>query len=274
VVFDPNPDALEAMAHKGAAVAENREDLVAKLDGNCIIWLMIPSDFVGAEVTSLLEILRPGSLIIDGGNSNFNLTIQRSEEAKLKGVNFLDVGTSGGIMGLENGFSMMVGGDVSSVESIQPILEVLSQPSGGYCHFGKTGSGHFIKMVHNGIEYGMMQAYAEGYRLIHDNLSFQNVNLESVAEVWQKGSIVQSGLNRLIQQIYSNNPQLDGIDGYVADSGEGRWTLELAEKLGVEMPVLEKSIDVRTRSQNGTTNYSTKLLAAMRNAFGGHAINK
>lgn len=274
VAHDPNHDAVEAMAKIGAIAAENRQDLVQKSGDSAVIWLMIPSQFVGDEVSSLLEHMSDGMTLVDGGNSNFTLSMERTGQCQEHGVSFIDIGTSGGILGLTNGFSMMVGGDADKVAAISPLLDVLSQPHGGYHHFGPAGSGHFVKMVHNGIEYGMMQAYSEGYQLLKENSQFPGLDLAAIAHVWQQGSIVESGLNGLIEKIYQQNPYLDGIDGYVADSGEGRWTLEQANTNGVDMPVLRDAIAVRIKSQNGDTNYATKLLASMRNAFGGHAVNK
>ena len=274
VVLDPNHDAVVAMVQKGATSASSRDDLVAQLGSEAVVWLMIPADAVGDEVTALLKVIPEGTTLVDGGNSNFNDTITRANQCADHGVSVVDVGTSGGILGLKNGFSMMVGGEEAAVLKIQPLLEVLSKPSGGYHHFGPVGAGHYVKMVHNGVEYGVMQAYAEGYQLLKENKHFSALDLCSVASVWQRGSIIQSGLNGLVAQIYEQNPDLDGIDGYVADSGEGRWTLEEAEKNNIEMPVLRDALDVRKQSQNGNTSYATKLLAGMRNAFGGHSVNK
>lgn len=274
VAHDPNREAVNAMAAIGAIAADNRQDLIQKTGEDAVIWLMIPSDFVDDEINALLEHMPAGATLIDGGNSNFTLSVERARLCADHGISFIDVGTSGGIMGLTNGFSMMVGGDTEKVEAIAPLLEVLAQPHGGYKHFGPAGSGHFVKMVHNGIEYGMMQAYAEGYHLLKQNHQFPNLDLAAVAHVWQQGSIIDSSLNGLIENVYHDNPNLDGVDGYVADSGEGRWTLQQANANGIDMPVLREAIVVRTKSQNGDTSYATKLLASMRNAFGGHAVNK
>jgi 6-phosphogluconate dehydrogenase len=194
------------------------------------------------------------------------------KQAEQQGVQIVDVGTSGGIWGEDNGFSMMVGGDGPTVERLTPLFDELAKPSGAWHHFGPTGTGHFVKMVHNGIEYGLMQAYAEGYRLIKEG-PFDGVDLGKVAEVWQHGSINQSFLNGLIEHMLKENPELAGVEGKVAESGEARWMLETAQELGIPTPVIQQALDVRLASQNGETNFATKLLAQLRNEFGGHHVN-
>ncbi len=273
VVTDLNKSFVELSVKLGAIEAAERNDLVAKLDGQKIVWLMIPSQFVQAEVDALVKVLPEGSIIIDGGNSNYLESIKRAEQAKAKGIHFIDVGTSGGILGLEHGFSMMVGGDAVAFSQIQPLIEALAQP-GGWGHFGPAGSGHFVKMVHNGIEYGMMEAYAEGYRILKEGHDFGQLDLAKIGEVWEHGSIIASSLNSLTAKVLLANPELTGIEGVVAQSGEAKWTLDAAAAKGIEAPVIQASLDVRSASGNGTVNFATKLLAAMRNAFGGHDINK
>jgi 6-phosphogluconate dehydrogenase len=273
VVYDNNIDAIDACIQKGALGANNRENLVEQLGSSPVVWLMIPADFVQSEVEAYCEILPKGSILIDGGNSNYQKSIERAQSASEYGVNFVDVGTSGGVLGLENGFSLMVGGERTCFEYIEPILQVLAQPKGGYSYMGPSGYGHYVKMIHNGIEYAIMQAYAEGYDLLKYG-PLPSINLPAVSDVWQKGSIIDSTLNGLISNILINNPELEGIDGYVAASGEGQWTYEVAQKSNVAMPALKSALGVREDSQNGQVNYSTRLLAAMRNAFGGHNINK
>lgn len=271
VVFDVNQDAVSALVEKGAHGASDRSDLVSQLSP-VVIWIMIPSQFVDAELKTLLDILPSGSILIDGGNSDFRLTRQRAALCKEKSVTWIDVGTSGGVLGLEHGFSMMIGGDKGAVESIEPLFSTLAQKD-GWKYFGPSGSGHYVKMVHNAIEYGLMESYAEGYRMLKDG-AYKDLNLGAAGEVWKHGSIISSLLNDLTVEAITENPELSGIDGFVAESGETRWTLEAAKELGIELPAIQAAFQVRIDSQEGNTNYATKLLAAMRNKFGGHAINK
>lgn len=274
VAYDPNPDAVASSVEMGAEGAASREELVAKIGTHHpIVWLMIPADYVQKEVEAYCKLLPPGGILVDGGNSHFEASIGREKLCAQHKINFTDVGTSGGILGLENGFSMMVGGDKQVFEHIKPLLEVLAAPSARFDYFGPAGSGHYVKMVHNGIEYAMMQAYAEGYDLLKYG-PVKDLDLKKVANVWQGGSIVQSTLNELIEKILQENPELEGVSGYVADSGEGRWTFETAKSVDVPMPALEKALDMRHASQKGYSTFATKLLAAMRNKFGGHPINK
>jgi 6-phosphogluconate dehydrogenase len=273
VVTDINADAVAAMAQAGATPAKNRAELVSLLPGQAIIWLMIPSNFVGEELDRFAELLPAGSVLIDGGNSDFRLTVQRSGKLAAKNITLIDVGTSGGILGLTNGFSMMVGGPTEAVETIASVLDTLAAPRGAHHHFGGSGAGHYVKMVHNGIEYSLMQAYAEGYQLLAEG-PVKQLDLAAVADVWQHGSIIASGLNELIAGIYRENPKFDGIEGYVAQSGEGVWTSEVADASGVPMPALEAALNTRAASEAGHVNHATKLLAALRNAFGGHNLNR
>lgn len=273
VVFDVSEEALKSAVEAGATSADNREDLVAKLGEKPIVWLMIPSQFTTQEVQHFSELLPPHSVLIDGGNTNYQETLQHSELLQQKDIELVDIGTSGGVLGLKNGFSLMVGGEKTTYLRIAPALDALVQPNGAHAYMGPTGYGHYVKMVHNGIEYGVMQALAEGYQLLKDG-PMPNIPLENVSEVWQKGSIIESTLNRLIEEIMQENPNLDGVDGYVADSGEGQWTLEAAEQAKINMPALKNALMVRRASQSGDTSYATQLLAALRNKFGGHAINK
>jgi len=271
VAYDPNEDARAVAESTGVQAVESREFLVGSQEQQ-IVWLMIPSKFVDEELDELLKIVSNEAIIIDGGNSDFRLSKQRAVRAAKHGVQFVDVGTSGGILGLEHGYSMMVGGDSKSVKTLSPILTSLSPPNGWH-HFGESGSGHYVKMVHNAIEYGLMESYAEGYRLLNEG-PYKELNLAAAGRVWQQGSIIQSLLNGLTAEALSENPKLDGIDGFVHESGEARWALELAKELKVETPSISAAFDVRLRSQKGEVNFATKLLAAMRNKFGGHAINK
>jgi len=273
VAFDVNTDAVARAAEAGAIPAESREDVVAKLGDQPIIWLMIPSDFVKSEIDQFAAILPAGAVVIDGGNTNYEGTMYHAGILAEKGIDLIDIGTSGGVMGLEHGFSLMVGGSYENYERIQPALDALALPGGIYGYMGPTGYGHYVKMIHNGVEYGIMQALAEGYHLLKQG-PLQDVPLPAVAEVWQHGSIIESTLNKLVLEIMQENPELEGVDGYVADSGEGRWTLDAAQARDIQMPVLADALRVRVESQQGNVSYATQLLAAMRNKFGGHAINK
>lgn len=272
VVTDINQAAVQRAASLGASPVISREDMLENLDNPAVIWLMIPSDLVQTEIDAWLQLLPPKSILIDGGNSDFRQTRTRAELAARKQVDLIDIGTSGGVSGLKNGFSMMIGGSNEAFALIEPIIASLAQPD-GYRHFGESGSGHFIKMVHNAIEYGIMESYAEGYRMLVDG-PYESLDIAAISKVWQHGSIIGSALNQDIQEILHENPTLDGFDGFVSESGEARWTLELAEERNIPMSAIKAAFDVRIASQAGDTNYGTKLLAAMRNKFGGHNKNK
>jgi 6-phosphogluconate dehydrogenase len=272
VVFDVDAAAVASLAQNGAMAAANRAELVSKLGDQVIIWLMIPSQFVDEEIRTLLDIVPAGSILIDGGNSDYRLTQARAKLCASRQVQLIDVGTSGGILGGETGFSMMVGGNATAVAAITPVLETLAQPDGWH-HFGASGSGHYIKMVHNAIEYGLMEAYAEGYRLLKEG-PYDALDLAAVGNVWQHGSIISSLLNELTASALAEDSQLENIDGYVAESGEARWALETARERQIPLPAIEAAFQVRLDSQAGKTNYATKLLAVMRNKFGGHVVNK
>ena len=239
-----------------------------------IVWLMIPADNVDTELQDWMNILPPQSIIIDGGNSKFVDTQRRYETVTAKNMQYLDIGTSGGVHGLSNGFSMMIGGPNNAYDAIVPIVEVLAAPRGAFQYFGPSGSGHYVKMVHNAIEYGMMESLAEGYRMLEEGAYKGQLDLAAAGEVWQHSSVITSWLNELARDALKESPTLEGVDGFVAESGETRWTLENAKDHGLELPSIAASFDVRLRSQNGETHFGTKLLAAMRNKFGGHAINK
>ena len=270
VVLNRSPGPVAEAVKLGAASAKDYEDLVGQLDP-VVIWLMLPENITEEHFNKVLPLMPKGSILIDGGNSNFNKSIDRASRAEKVGVHFLDIGTSGGILGRTHGYALMIGGDAKAAASLSPIFDSLA-PKDGWGHFGPPGSGHYVKMVHNAIEYGMMESLAEGYRLLKEG-HYKDIDLAKVGDVWQHGSIVESLLNELTRQALSENPELSGIDGVVAESGEARWTLELASKLGLPMPSIQSSFDVRLKSQAGDTNYATKLLAAMRNKFGGHEIN-
>ena len=288
VVIDHHQENIDAATARGAEAAADRPELVAKLglkpgdvalpSGQpAVVWLMIAAHAVDAELEAWLGLLPVGSIIVDGGNSDFRDTLRRAKTCQGRGVQLVDVGTSGGILGMANGFSMMIGGEQAAYQTVTPLIHALAQPD-GYAHLGPTGAGHYIKMIHNAIEYGVMESYAEGYRLLHDGAHFEGLDLAKIAEVWQHGSIVASGLNALIAQVLAKNPQLDGIDGFVHESGEARWTLETAaaEQPPLPMPAIQSALDARLASQQqpAARNFGTKLLAAMRGAFGGHQLNQ
>ncbi len=274
IALDGNESAQAEASGFGVVIANNREEALAKVnEAQIIIWLMIPASAVDDELNEWLKLLPPNSIIIDGGNSDFRNTIKRAEKTNTKKINLLDVGTSGGVLGSANGFSMMVGGDRSAYTAITPLMDSLAKPRGGHNYFGESGTGHYIKMVHNAIEYGIMESLAEGYRVLKDG-PIKNIDLGAVGDIWQKASIISSDLNGLVAQIMHENPNLDGIDGYVAESGEARWTLEVAKENNITMPAINKAFEVRLQSQQGNVNFATKTLAALRNKFGGHKINK
>jgi 6-phosphogluconate dehydrogenase len=273
IAHNRSKSSVEEAVSLGMKPAYTKEEVVKSFGkSQVIIWLMIPSDTVDYELNEWLKIIPKKSIIIDGGNSDFRLTKKRAKLVTKKGSILMDVGTSGGIWGYKNGFSMMVGGDKKSFEKIKPVLKTLAQPEGAYYHFGESGAGHFVKMTHNAIEYGMMESLAEGYRLLKEG-PYKNLDLFSAGDVWQHHSVVTSWLNELTRDALKENPKLMGIEGFVAESGEARWALETAKNFKIETPSIQAAFDVRLNSQKGKINFATKLLALMRNAFGGHKIN-
>jgi 6-phosphogluconate dehydrogenase len=257
----------------GAIPAYDKQAVINAFNGQPVtLWIMIPAEVIDSELDIWLTILPKDSVIIDGGNSDYRGDKTRSDRAKAAGCKMLDIGTSGGVWGLVNGFSMMVGGDEGSYKSIIPVLDTLSVPRGGHQYFGESGAGHYVKMVHNAIEYGMMESLAEGYRMLKEG-PYEKIDLAAAGDIWQQSSVVTSWLNDLTRQALHENPELNDISGIVAESGEARWTLETANQLGIPLPSIQASFDVRLKSQKGEINFTTKLLAAMRNKFGGHDIN-
>jgi 6-phosphogluconate dehydrogenase len=273
VVFDRSADAVAKYAQLGAKPVADLHKLVAALKGPRIIWIMVPAgEPTEATINSLVPLLSAGDIIIDGGNSNFHDTIRRGEQLAKSKVEFIDCGTSGGVWGLENGYCLMVGGTDAAVKHCEPIFTALA-PDKGYAHVGPTGAGHYVKMVHNGIEYGLLQAYAEGYEILHASKTFPRLDLEQIANVWQYGSVVRSWLNELAASAFSRDAGLGDIKGWVADSGEGRWTVQEAIDLDVPAPVITLSLQTRFRSRQ-TDSFGAKVIAALRNEFGGHAVKK
>ena len=274
VGFDPNADARKALEGDGGGSADSLEALVAALPAPRALWMMVPAGKITDQtVESLAGLLAPGDVVIDGGNSNYKDTLRRAEALAGKQVGYVDCGTSGGVWGLAEGYSLMVGGDKATVDRLRPLFETLAPATDrGWGHVGPVGSGHFTKMVHNGIEYGLMQAYAEGFSILQHKQEFA-LDLHQVAEIWRHGSVVRSWLLDLTADALGKNPGMDGISPWVADSGEGRWTLQEAIDLDVPAPVIALSLISRLRSRDDDS-YADKLLAAMRNEFGGHAIKK
>ena len=272
VAFDRTAETVQKYAKLGATAATSLADMVKKLDAPRVIWIMVPA---GAPVDDTIAELRPmlkeGDILIDGGNSNFHETIRRSNALGEQGIQFIDSGTSGGIWGLENGYCLMVGGAPRAVKQCEPVFKDLAPPD-GYAHVGPSGAGHYVKMIHNGIEYGMLQAYAEGYEILHASKEFQ-LDLHQIAEVWQHGSVVRSWMNELAVRAFEKDRDLEQLKGWVADSGEGRWTVQEAIDLDVPAPVITMSLLMRFRSRQPDT-FSGKVIAALRNEFGGHAVKQ
>jgi len=272
VGYDLKPESRARVEAIGAASATSLEGVVAKLAPPRTLWLMVPAgDITDATIASLVPLLQAGDAIVDGGNSNYKDTLRRAGMLAERKIDFVDCGTSGGVWGLAEGYSMMIGGDVQSVERLRPIFETLAPArDAGWGRVGPAGSGHFTKMVHNGIEYGLMQAYAEGFSILEHKKEF-GLDLHQIAEIWRQGSVVRSWLLDLTSEALAKNPTLAGIAPYVSDSGEGRWTLAEAIDLDVPAPVIALSLIARLRSRDADS-FADKLLAAMRNQFGGHAI--
>jgi 6-phosphogluconate dehydrogenase len=272
VGYDRDAATVQHIAGKGAEAANSLEALVSQLKPPRAIWLMVPSGKpVDETIAALLPQLAEGDTIIDGGNSYYRDSVRRSNELKPKKISFVDVGTSGGVWGLKEGYSMMVGGDAGVVERLSPIFKTLAPGADkGWGRVGPPGAGHFVKMVHNGIEYGIMQAYAEGLDLLRHKQEF-NLDLLQIAHIWQYGSVIRSWLLDLTADALSSNPKMEGIEAYVTDSGEGRWTAIEGIDLGVPLPVISAALDMRFRSQDPEP-FANKLLAMMRHEFGGHAV--
>ncbi len=269
VAYDRSPEAVQAVAAEGAEPAESLGGLVAALPLPRVVWVMVPS---GAPTESTIDALRPllasGDVLVDGGNSNYHDSIRRGESLAGDGVRFVDAGTSGGIWGLKAGYCLMVGGAPEAFGLVEPALRTLAPPN-GYLHTGPTGSGHFTKMIHNGIEYGMLQAFGEGFELLHG--ARWDLDLPQIAALWTRGSVVRSWLLDLLVDALGKDAKLEAIAGYVQDSGEGRWTVQEAIDQDVPAPVLTLSLMARFASRQ-PESFSAKVIAALRNEFGGHAV--
>ena len=270
VVYDRAAETVQKYVGLGSQGADSPAALVSKLASPKIVWIMVPA---GKPVDDTIALLLPGvskgDVIIDGGNSNFHDTMRRAAELKENGIEFVDSGTSGGIWGLANGYCLMIGGSEQAFKLCEPIFKTLA-PEDGYAHMGPSGSGHYVKMIHNGVEYGMLQAYAEGYEILHASRDFK-LDLHKISAVWNNGSVVRSWINELAERAFEKDSNLHALKGFVADSGEGRWTVQEAIDLDVPAPVITLSLLMRLRSRQ-EDSFSAKVIAALRNEFGGHAV--
>jgi 6-phosphogluconate dehydrogenase len=270
VVYDRSPDAVNKSTAQGATGASDLTAVVSQLTTPRIIWIMVPAGQpVDDTITTLIPHLSKGDVIIDGGNSNFHDTMRRGQDLQPHGIDFIDAGTSGGVWGLENGYCLMIGASDAAFTLCEPIFKTLA-PDEGYAHVGPTGSGHYVKMIHNGVEYGMLQAYAEGYEILHASKTF-HLDLHQIAAVWNRSAVVRSWLNELAEQAFTHDANIDQPKGYVDDSGEGRWTVQEAIDLDVPAPVITLSLLTRLRSRQ-PDSFGAKVIAALRNEFGGHAV--
>jgi 6-phosphogluconate dehydrogenase len=271
ISYDRSAEAIQRVVDKGALGAHSLSDFVKQLTPPRAIWLMVPSgDPVDQTIEQLLPNLAKGDVLIDGGNSNYKDSIRRADKLKQQGLYFVDAGTSGGVWGLQVGYCMMIGGEKDIVDRLEPIFKTLAPPD-GYLHVGPSGAGHFVKMIHNGIEYGMLQAYGEGFELL--KASQYQLDLGKISHLWNQGSVVRSWLLELAENAFQRDPQLASIKGYVEDSGEGRWTVQEAIDRSVPAPVLMLSLFARFASRQ-EDSFSAKVIAALRNEFGGHAVKK
>jgi 6-phosphogluconate dehydrogenase len=274
VGFDFSAEAVAKLTQSGNVGVNSIQDLVQNLKARRAIWIMVPQGKpVDDTIAKLEPLLAPGDILIDGGNSNYKDSMRHHREVTAKGFQFVDVGTSGGVWGLKEGYSMMVGGDKDPVEYLRPILQTLAPaPNQGWGHVGPAGSGHFVKMIHNGIEYGMMQAFAEGFTIMENKKEF-SLDLPQIAQIWRYGSVIRSWLLDLAADALGKNPTLEGLEAWVEDSGEGRWTVVEAIDLNVSAPVITESLMRRIRSRE-ENNFTDRMLAIMRNEFGGHAVKR
>lgn len=274
VIWNRSPEPIHALAEQGATPSDSIPDLVSKLSAPRAVWLMIPAgNPTEHTITELLDLLSPGDTIIDGGNSNWKDTVRRAEIVGARGLHYVDCGTSGGIWGITEGYSLMIGGEADAVSRLNPIFETLAPAADqGWGHVGPSGAGHFTKMVHNGIEYGMMQAFAEGFEILKKQPDF-GLDMHQIAEIWRYGSVVRSWLLDLTARALEKDADLSDIAPWVADSGEGRWTVAAAIDQDVPAPVITMSLLMRFVSRQDDS-YAARLLAAMRNQFGGHEVKK
>ena len=274
VVFNRHQNKIDVVIKEGGIGFNDIDKFLEKMNTHetPVVWVMIPSgDITNNVLIELGKKLKKGSIVIDGGNSNYKDSIKTADLLKERSINLLDIGTSGGLWGFENGYCLMAGGEKKSFDMVKPLLKDLSAP-GGYEYMGRSGSGHFVKMIHNGIEYGMMQAYAEGFEILKSKGEF-DINLDKVVNVWQHGSIIESFLLNLTQDMFKDDPDLHNVKGWVEDSGEGRWTVLEALENNVSAPVITLSLMQRFRSRKEET-FSDKVLASLRKEFGGHSVKE
>ncbi|MCB0345145.1 MAG: decarboxylating 6-phosphogluconate dehydrogenase [Bdellovibrionales bacterium] len=269
--YDRSADVVKELAGEGMQPADSVEDLAAKLDSPRIFWMLVPQgDPIDNTITALKSKISPGDIIVDGGNSNFKDSMRRAAALKEHGIHYLDIGTSGGVWGLEFGYCMMIGGDKSAFQTVEPLLKTLA-PKDGYLYIGASGSGHYVKMIHNGIEYALMQAYAEGFDLL-EACQF-DVDMPAVADLWNHGSVIRSWLLELGARALKEDPKLSELEGWVNDSGMGRWTAHESIDLSVPAPTITAALFARFRSRRSNT-FSDRFLSALRNQFGGHAVKE
>ena len=272
--FDPNPDAVTGLATQGATGVGSLDELAKQLAAPRTVWVMVPAGAITeATVTQLAALLQRGDTVIDGGNSNYKESIRRSEMLAQNGIDYLDCGTSGGVWGLDNGYCLTIGGNQSAYERNRPIFKTLAPTENeGGLYVGPSGSGHYVKMIHNGVEYGLMQAYAEGFELLAAKDDF-GLDLGAIAQNWRYGSVIRSWLLDLTADEFADDPALENLTSYVDDSGEGRWTVDASVELAVPAPVIALALQMRFRSRQDNP-LGGRALAAMRNAFGGHSVRK
>jgi len=271
VAFDPNPQARAAVEEFGATTATSLSELIPKLQQPRGVWLMVPAGKITEDtIGTLLTLLQAGDTIIDGGNSNYQDSMTHGARCAERGIDFIDAGVSGGVWGLQVGYCLMAGGNTAAIGHWRPIFDTLAPPD-GFLHAGPIGAGHFVKMVHNGIEYGMLQSYAEGFALLQAKQDFGELDLHGIAHLWNQGSVVRSWLLELAERAFERDPHLDQLRGWVDDSGEGRWTVEEAIHLAVPTPVLALSLLMRFQSRL-PDSFGNKVIAALRNEFGGHPV--
>lgn len=272
VAYDLSPEAIEALEADGAIGARSLVELVGRLDAPRAVWLSLPAgEVTGLVLEQIAPLLTPGDTIVDSGNSFYKETVVRARQLNGRGISLLDQGTSGGVWGLEKGYNLMIGGEPAAFERLEPAFKTLAPPE-GYLYTGESGSGHFVKMVHNGIEYGMLEAYAEGFEILKAS-DFEALDLQAISHLWNQGSVIRSWLLELAERVFEQDPALSSIRGYVEDSGEGRWTIIESIEKNVPAPVLTLSLLMRFRSRQ-EDSFGAKVIAALRNEFGGHAVKR
>jgi 6-phosphogluconate dehydrogenase len=273
IAYDQSPAAVEAKVDEGAVGAASLAELAAAFtEKPRIVWVMVPAGEPTTQtIVQLSKVLEPGDIVIDGGNTNWQLAMKDAEGLKAKGMHYLDAGTSGGVWGLQNGYGLMVGGEDVIFEHCKPLLTDLAPPDGGLVHCGPEGSGHFVKMVHNGIEYGLMQAYGEGLEILKKSTAFPGMDLQAISEAWRYGTVIRSWLLDLIAIGLTEDPELTSLTAYIEDTGEGRWTVQAAVEEGVPAGVITHSLFERFRSRD-QNSFSDRVVAMMRKQFGGHSV--